>query len=205
LKIPKSVRVLTLPLTVAVLVISTTSIPKANAQSIETNTNRFGLDYRGFDTTSPTPSILNPPSFGSAGWDECSRTCNGDPNCRAWTYVKPGIQGPNAKCWLKKAIPAATANNCCTSGVAVHEIEPETNRFGLDYKNISIQVPVENKTGAEICKSKCDLDGSQCMAWTYVKPGIQGPNGQCWLKKGVPLAVTDKCCVSGVKPPAPPR
>ena len=28
-----------------------------------------------------------------------------------------GIQGAQAKCWLKNAVPLAKANNCCASGV----------------------------------------------------------------------------------------
>jgi hypothetical protein len=37
--------------------------------------------------------------------------------CRAFTYVNPGFQGPNARCWLKNSAPQANPSNCCISGV----------------------------------------------------------------------------------------
>jgi hypothetical protein len=48
---------------------------------------------------------------------DCLKLCNRERECRAWTFVKPGIQGSSARCWLKNVIPAAVANACCTSGV----------------------------------------------------------------------------------------
>ena len=35
----------------------------------------------------------------------CSEACMQDPTCAACTYVKPGIQSINARCWLKNAVP----------------------------------------------------------------------------------------------------
>lgn len=77
----------------------------AAAEGVEINTDRPGLDYRSFDIgeTNPGP---------------CERACAGETQCRAWTYVRPGIQGPNARCWLKSAVPQAYTNDCCISGVA---------------------------------------------------------------------------------------
>ena len=68
------------------------------------NTDRPGSDYKNFDLNSPDPSL-------------CQQACAGDPNCKAFTFVKPGIQGPNARCWLKNTVPAPVSNTCCTSGV----------------------------------------------------------------------------------------
>jgi hypothetical protein len=39
------------------------------------------------------------------------------PPCRAWTFVKPGVQGPQARCWLKHQAPEARPHPCCISGV----------------------------------------------------------------------------------------
>jgi hypothetical protein len=66
------------------------------------NTDRAGSDYRSFDLTNP---------------GECQLACNQQRTCRAWTYVRPGVQGSNAKCHLKNAVPPATPNACCISGV----------------------------------------------------------------------------------------
>jgi hypothetical protein len=68
----------------------------------ELNTDRPGGDYRSFD--------LN------GGADVCQRTCISERQCHAWTFVKVGIQGPSARCWLKTTKPRTVANSCCTSG-----------------------------------------------------------------------------------------
>jgi uncharacterized protein YkwD len=66
------------------------------------NTDRPGSDYTSFD-------INGQPV-------DCQNACSKDARCRAWTWVKPGVQGPKARCWLKGAEPAEVANNCCFSG-----------------------------------------------------------------------------------------
>lgn len=71
---------------------------------LEMNTNRPGQDYRNFDLSAPDPKA-------------CQTACLEDMKCRAYTYIKPGIQGPNARCWLKSGIPPAESAPCCVSGV----------------------------------------------------------------------------------------
>jgi hypothetical protein len=80
------------------------SIALVESFALETNTDRPGMDYSNFDLASANPSL-------------CEQACNSDPDCRAFTFVKPGVQGPSAKCWLKNGIPTATPNDCCDSGV----------------------------------------------------------------------------------------
>jgi hypothetical protein len=70
----------------------------------EFNIDRPGFNLRNFD-------------LNEADYRLCDRACAGDPKCRAWTYVRPGVQGPRAQCWLKHSVPATRASNCCTSGV----------------------------------------------------------------------------------------
>ena len=127
---------------------------------------------------------------------ECRRICEGNPACEAWTYVKPGIQGPMAMCWLKNSVPPPTADSCCISGVrpAYGSFEPSTNRYGGDYAGFELAVgavPFE-------CSKLCYADAS-CAAWSYVEAGIQGPSPMCWLKNVVPEPSLDTCCTSGVK------
>jgi hypothetical protein len=76
------------------------------SSSVETGVNRPGQDYKNFDLAA---SI--------AGFDPCKSACESDANCKAWTFVKPGVQGPKARCWLKSGVPPATPNGCCVSGV----------------------------------------------------------------------------------------
>jgi hypothetical protein len=48
---------------------------------------------------------------------QCEDACKKDPQCKAFTYVKAGLQGNDARCYLKNAVPARVNNQCCTSGV----------------------------------------------------------------------------------------
>jgi PAN domain len=72
-------------------------------------------------------------------------------------------------------------------------LEPGTNRRGSDYRNFDLPVP-----RPEDCQSAC-MNEPQCVAFTYVNPGVQGPNPRCWLKDNVPAPQADDCCVSGTK------
>ena len=70
--------------------------------TFERNTDRPGRDYN---------------NTASAGAVECSFACQAETRCRAWTYVKPGIQGPSGRCFFKDPAPRKRANRCCTSGL----------------------------------------------------------------------------------------
>ena len=72
--------------------------------TIEPNTDRGGSDYADHNLPSPDPAL-------------CRKACDQDPKCKAYTYVKPGVQGRLARCYLKDPAPAAKPNNCCVSGV----------------------------------------------------------------------------------------
>jgi hypothetical protein len=80
-------------------------VATANAAPFEPNVDRTGGDYA--NVTLPPGS---PPQA-------CQSLCDADGTCKAWTFVNAGVQAPNPRCWLKNTVPAAHANNCCTSGV----------------------------------------------------------------------------------------
>ena len=71
---------------------------------IEANRDRPGMDYRNFDLSEARPEV-------------CQTACESDPKCKAYTYVKPGVQGRHARCWLKSGVPKVVINDCCISGV----------------------------------------------------------------------------------------
>jgi hypothetical protein len=141
-----------------------------------------GSDYANFAASSPFT---------------CRNSCGGDTRCQAWAWVKPGVQGPNAQCWLKDRVPKMVKNDCCSSGprrsISARDLKAEdhTDRPGADYKNFMI----DNWAG---CEATCNDEG-RCVAWTYARPGLQGPRGHCWLKTAVPHPVENKQTVSGVK------
>jgi hypothetical protein len=70
----------------------------------DANTDRPGQDLRGFNLNTTNPN-------------DCEAACAGDRKCKAWTYVKPGVQGAKARCWLKRDVPPPRQNNCCVSGL----------------------------------------------------------------------------------------
>lgn len=70
----------------------------------ERGIDRMGQDFRRFDQSQPDPGI-------------CEAACANEPRCRAWTWVRPGHQGPLSRCWLKHSVPPARQADCCVSGV----------------------------------------------------------------------------------------
>jgi hypothetical protein len=73
------------------------------ASDLEKGFDRPGSDYKNFPL--------------DGGPEECQQACTSDPNCKAFTWVQPGVQGPKARCWLKSGVPGAVANANCISGV----------------------------------------------------------------------------------------
>src|SRR6185369_773791 len=65
------------------------------------DTDLFGGDFIGFN---------------GATAELCEIDCKSNGKCRAWTFVKAGVQGPQPRCYLKEVIPAPAANACCISG-----------------------------------------------------------------------------------------
>jgi len=78
------------------------------AGTLREDINLPGMDYRNFSLPSPDPKL-------------CEQACSDDPKCMAFTYVKPSIQGREARCWLKSEVPRAVRDSCCVSGVKTAE------------------------------------------------------------------------------------
>jgi hypothetical protein len=132
-------------------------------------------------------------SYQAGGASECSVACATDPRCRAYTFVSM-----NGMCWKKDTIPAAVSNNCCFSGVKLMgAMEISTDRPGSDILLFDSALPPS-------CERAC-RDDAACMAYTWVKAGIQGSTAKCWLKNTRPAKVHSTCCVSGVRLPPPRR
>ncbi len=56
---------------------------------------------------------------------------------------------------------------------------------------------------ATACRASCALDNS-CAAWTWERPGEQGPEAMCRLQAEAVTAKPDNCCISGVSPASNP-
>lgn len=71
----------------------------------EFSIDRVGGDYRNFEAP-PDPT-------GKA----CQAACEADNRCRTWTYMRPGYEGPPARCFLKDRVTRPHHKPCCLSGV----------------------------------------------------------------------------------------
>jgi hypothetical protein len=71
---------------------------------LELNVDRRGSDYSDFWMNVPDPLV-------------CKTACVNDTACRAFTFVQEGIQGAQARCYLKNAVPVAKPYEGGSSGV----------------------------------------------------------------------------------------
>lgn len=74
-------------------------------------------------------------------------------------------------------------------------LELGINRPGQDIRSVKTETPKE-------CHQVCAGE-PECVSFTWVQPGIQGPSGVCWIKRGAPDPKNDSCCVSGLLKPEP--
>lgn len=91
------------PVAVAVPVAPAPAPVLVTQEGFEMNASRPGADYRALDIA-PHPEI-------------CRNACLGEAPCVAFTYVAPGLEGPSARCRLKRAVPPLVADACCVSGI----------------------------------------------------------------------------------------
>ncbi|MFO8085856.1 MAG: PAN domain-containing protein, partial [Desulfobacterales bacterium] len=115
---------------------------------------------------------------------KCADACKKRQDCRCFTWVKPGIQGADSRCWLKNSIPAPAKKEWCISGL----IRPVSaawkygiNRPGSDIPGAAfwINKNVEAFTAVQKCADACKKR-QDCRCFTWVKPGIQGADSRCW-------------------------
>lgn len=153
---------------------------------------QIGFDRRGGD-------YLN---FGLRSGDPaaCAARCDRDTRCRAWSFSYPNGDRA-ATCWLKGQVPPRIEDSGSASGVrGSGVIEPRganrefsMDRPGGDYRGLEV---APDPTG-EPCKSACDAD-DKCRAWTYARPGYDGPEARCFLKDRIKPPRYKPCCISGV-------
>jgi hypothetical protein len=82
------------------------TVATATMSEREHDKDRYGGDYLPFDVKADHI-------------EQCEDACKADTKCLAWTYVKPGIQASQARCYLKSIVPAISDNTCCVSGTKI--------------------------------------------------------------------------------------
>lgn len=169
---------------IAVLIPVAMSSP-AQAQA---NFDRPGGDYAHSEILSGDPAA-------------CALACERDRRCRSWSFNYPTAKRDSAICWLKNSVPRRVADTCCVSGVRGagvvelrnRKIEIATDRYGGDYRSIS----VPSDTEGDHCKAACEAD-NRCRAWTYARPGYVGRDARCYLKDRIKPPRRKPGFISGV-------
>lgn len=72
-------------------------------------------------------------------------------------------------------------------------VQASTDRRGGDFFRFELRSP-----SPAMCQQTC-ADHAQCLAYTYVQPGVQGPKAVCYLKSPAPAPTPSSCCISGAK------
>ncbi len=144
---------------------------KDNTSWLEPDTKRPGADYRSFSAESP---------------EVCQEACAEDPDCKAYTYVKPDrIEGTPGRCYLKSAVPDPVGNDCCVSGVKppsskeglVREVTPEETSGGKGGGGMVLVKPIEPpaKKGGERVRSKPGSQAKKSKAEKSPEPVEKNP------------------------------
>ena len=144
----------------------------------------FGFRYAGVQYGE---SCLCGDSYGRYGpADNCNYACTGDAGQICGGYSANSIYATGAQGVPIYPPPPSGASDQIAGG-----LELDTDRPGMDLTSFDLEAadPV-------LCLTACQ-DYGGCVAFTYVKPGVQGPAARCWLKGGVPAAVSSSCCISG--------
>lgn len=147
-------------------------------------------------------------NFSFVGYeDKCERACANDPKCLAFTYAAPTWVGPGQPaydlCYLMSGVPTLTQDPNFVSGVRITATAPLplSDKFyifqGTDLQHEDYYKYTTKRDYAD-CDNACAKD-PKCMAYTWVKPGVQGTDAVCWLKSGVPNPTQNPNCVSGVR------
>jgi V8-like Glu-specific endopeptidase len=149
--------------------------------TFERGFDRFGFDFSIFDLPLASPDL-------------CRSSCQANDGCRAFTYVQPGVYGPNARCFLKSAIGAWQPCDVCTSGTVLSQ-EPGIDRNGGDFTSFTAE---DNRP--EICVAACGRNPT-CHAYTFVPRNFSGPGSApaCFLKTTGARRIGNSLTTAGLK------
>ncbi|HMF91031.1 MAG TPA: PAN domain-containing protein [Candidatus Angelobacter sp.] len=110
--------------------------------SLEPNTDFPGSNLQSFDLPRPDVTL-------------CAAACKSDTACRGYTYVRPGVQAAQARCWLKKSVGEVAHNSCCASGRKPLDSGQHTNL--VRGKPVTAQASCQQSTTADIFDKICSV------------------------------------------------
>jgi hypothetical protein len=125
----------------------------ASALELEYKTDRRGNDYTVFNLKDADPS-------------PCEQRCAAEDQCMAFTYVKPGVQGPSPRCWLKSRVPPPKTDDCCVSGFKLSNYMQDCKKAGVPLPPVWGDAGWQRK-GVLPKKLSFDGDYATTEVWTY--------------------------------------
>jgi hypothetical protein len=88
------------------------------------------MDYTSFGISNAVEAFV--------AAQQCEDACQKDPQCKSFTLVNAGIQGPHSHCWLKNGIPATVPKQGHTSGVVRPDNKEDyCNNYALTAVNMA--------------------------------------------------------------------
>lgn len=126
------------------------------------NQNIPGGDYKSFE--------LNPRET----YQVCKNACLNDPKCKAYTYVKPGVQRQNAVCWLKSAVSDPVGDPDCISGIKELVIEQSGARLITEV--LTQDQPRTETIARDVNGESFKGDGVRGQSHAENKSGVYGFN-----------------------------
>ena len=108
--------------------------------------------------------------------DQCAAACAGNPACLAWTFVRAGLKGPSARCFLKNPVPAPSFNAVCLTNFDC----------------------VSGFRQASWCGDKAQGDVLTCATGTRCNPRTSKSCSGWWIFRGCTTTqTTDYFCTAG--------
>jgi hypothetical protein len=113
-------------------------------------------------------------------------------------------QSPELRQMPAARIPVPRSASDVTPAAARLGVPIATSRFRNRGMMPGVDLPGSDYSSKPIagtavdCADACALDG-KCVAWTWVKPGIQNTQAMCWLKNAVPSQTPNANVTSGIK------
>lgn len=81
--------------------------PPTSQGGIQRSVNFPGMDIGGSDTSDDRGRM-------------CRALCVASLQCHAFSWVRPGVQGPSARCWLKSGVSSSVPDPNVNSGTVTH-------------------------------------------------------------------------------------
>lgn len=131
-----------------------------NVEAWENNIDRPGQDFSSFWISKEIEMFTAP--------GKCESACRNNQKCMSFTYVKPGIQGEDARCYLKSGVPTATQNNCCVSGI----VRPVSisDRCNLYADTATMQAKLNNENECQYSGGRWTTNRADHYNWCVQVP-----------------------------------